>query len=100
VYGFRNLKKTDPVLQFLSRENKTKSLHFYKDGLAVLFIQQLTHLSRFEEFQKKYPYLCTASVRAGGKKVYPSVLIHGLLYLGSWADASNLDRLKEINVRR
>ena len=32
VYGEENLKNTDPVLQFLAREGKAKTLHYYKEG--------------------------------------------------------------------
>lgn len=32
VYGEEDLKKTHPVLEFLSKERKAKSIHYYKEG--------------------------------------------------------------------
>eukprot|EP00210_Caulerpa_lentillifera_P000657 g634.t1 len=85
VYSDSSLRKTHPVLEFLSRERKARSIQYYKDG--------------FDAFQEKYEFLCTVSVREGSWKSYPSVLIPQVLYLGSWDDALNLERLKEIKIR-
>ena len=36
VYGEADLKKTHAVLEFLSKEGKAKSLHYYKEGYHLI----------------------------------------------------------------
>lgn len=86
VYGDSNLRKDHPVVDFLAKQGKCRSLHYYKDG--------------FDQFERHYPFLCTVSVKANSFKKYPSQILPGLLYLGDWAHAEAFDRLDEINIKR
>ncbi|GFR47235.1 hypothetical protein Agub_g8919, partial [Astrephomene gubernaculifera] len=86
VYGDSGLKRDHPVIRFLATQGKCRSLHYYKDG--------------FEAFQRRYPFLCTASVKAISIKKYPSQILPGQLYLGDWENACDTERLAELGVRR
>lgn len=48
--------------------------------------------NRFEELQRQYPYVCTASVASSSAKAFPSQILPGHLYLGDWAHAQAADR--------
>lgn len=85
VYGPAALKKDHPVVAFLQQEKRCRFVGYYKEG--------------FEEFEKQYPFLCTASVKANSTKRYPSQILPQLLYLGDWGHAEDYDRLEEIKVK-
>ncbi|EFJ44730.1 MAP kinase phosphatase 5 [Volvox carteri f. nagariensis] len=86
VYGEEGLKKDHPVVRFLSTQGKCRALHYYKDGYGA--------------FERRYPSLCTPSVKAASIKRYPSQIIPGFLYLGDWDSATDFERLEELNIRR
>eukprot|EP00877_Chromochloris_zofingiensis_P008595 jgi/Chrzof1/398/Cz01g14120.t1 len=86
VYGSAGLSKDHPVVSFLAREGRCKSLHYYKDG--------------YDAFESKYPFLGTPSVKANSIKKYPSLILSDFLYLGDWAHAEDTDRLAEIKIKR
>ncbi len=46
-----------------------------------------------------YPYLCTVSVKPNAIKRYPGEIIAGLLYLGDWDNARDVERLRELNIK-
>ncbi|GIL44377.1 hypothetical protein Vafri_1861 [Volvox africanus] len=86
VYGEEGLKKDHPVVRFLVTQGKCRALYYYKDGYGT--------------FEQRYPFLCTTSVKSSCIKKYPAQIIPGVLYLGDWGHATNLERLDELNIRR
>ncbi|GLC33296.1 hypothetical protein PLESTB_000349500 [Pleodorina starrii] len=86
VYGDDGLKKDHPVVRFLASQGKCRALLYFKDGYGA--------------FERRYPFLCTTSVKSASIKKYPSQIIPGLLYLGDWDNATDLDRLDELKIRR
>ncbi|KAL3135874.1 hypothetical protein ABBQ32_007430 [Trebouxia sp. C0010 RCD-2024] len=86
VYGDANLDKSHPVVAFLAKEKRAKSVSIYKPGLEV--------------FEESYPFLCTQSVKAHATVTYPGEVIPGLLYLGNWEHAQNFAALKDLGVTR
>ncbi|KAG2482605.1 hypothetical protein HYH03_018489 [Edaphochlamys debaryana] len=86
VYGDPGLRRDHPVLRFLAGQARCRGLSYLKEGYA--------------EFEKKYPFLCTASVKAACLKRYPSQVLPGHLYLGDWDNAADGERLAELGVKR
>ena len=84
VYGDASLKRDHPVVAFLSKDGHAKSLSVCREGFA--------------EVQRALPFLCTASVRGGCAKRYPSQL-EPWLYLGDWAAAEAAERHAELGIK-
>ncbi|KAK9809657.1 hypothetical protein WJX73_001361 [Symbiochloris irregularis] len=78
--------KKHPVVAFLSKDNRAKSLAIFKPGFAVL--------------KEAFPFLCTASIKANASKRFPAAIVPGLLYLGGWDAAEDGERQQELNIRR
>ncbi len=85
IYGDAGLKKDHPVVSFLAKDGHAQSLCIYKDG--------------FDAFQRVYPFCCTASLKSGSVKRFPSQL-DSHLYLGDWEQAAAAERLQELNIKR
>eukprot|EP00798_Chlamydomonas_sp_ICE-L_P019182 gene19182-25796_t len=49
VYGDNTVRKDHPVVAFLSKQGKCRTLHYFKEGFDVI--------------NKKYPFICTSSVK-------------------------------------
>lgn len=86
IYGDATLDKSHPVVAFLAKEKRAKSVSVYKPGLEV--------------FEESYPFLCTQSVKAHAAVTYPGEIIPGLLYLGNWEHAQNFAALKDLGISR
>ena len=50
IYGDEGLKKDHPVVEFLAKEKRCRSLVYYKEG--------------FRSLEERIPFLCTTSVKA------------------------------------
>ncbi|KFM25585.1 hypothetical protein F751_0612 [Auxenochlorella protothecoides] len=84
LFGPPALRKDHPVVAFLAKEGRARSLQYFPHG--------------FGDLAEAYPYLTTASVRPSSSRRYPSLIEPGL-YLGDWASAEATDRLQELGVR-
>ncbi|GMH33326.1 hypothetical protein BSKO_01160 [Bryopsis sp. KO-2023] len=85
VYGDAGLKKSHPVIDFLLKEGQCKRISYHKEG--------------YDEFEKRYPFLCTPSLKPNSVKSYPSQIVPNLLYLGDLGHAASLERLSELNIK-
>ena len=85
IYG-RRLSQEGPPCGGLpaARDGHAKSLSVCREGFA--------------EIQRAFPFLCTASVRGGCAKRYPSQL-EPWLYLGDWAAAEAAERHAELGIK-
>lgn len=84
LFGPPALRKDHPVVAFLAKEGRARSLQYFPHG--------------FGDLAEAYPFLTTASVRPSSSRRYPSLIEPGL-YLGDWASAEATDRLQELGVR-
>lgn len=53
----------------------------------------------YAAIQAAYPFLCTASVKPNAIKRFPGEIVPGLLYLGDWDNARDVERLQELNIK-
>ncbi|CAG9464270.1 unnamed protein product [Pedinophyceae sp. YPF-701] len=83
VYGPENLKKDHPVVTFLSKDGRTRSLGVYREGAGAL--------------RDALPFLFTTSTKAAAPS-YPAAIVQDAVYLGDWEHAADERVLRDLNI--